>query len=260
MGSSEDSSSDDEVQQVQQKKPQRLTAAAILFSDDESDDKRVVRSAKEKRYEALYTIIKSIRNSKKIKDFNKMLSLYDELLKAYDKAKPVIMKEENGITPRFYIRILVEMEDLINETWEDSVGRKNMSKVNGKSLGALRQKLRKYIRENLDDDVAKFRENPDADDDEGEEVAEEGSDAEGDDDDFPRAKSEEKEVVRKSKKATPDDDDDSDDWMSDSESSSSSDDEIQTTSVYTRDMFLKKTVDPEKAAKKKEKNEEKLRM
>merc|ERR1711915_1059136 len=213
-------------------------------------DKRMGRSAKEKRYEVLYTIIKTIRHGKKIKDFNKMLSSYEELLKAFDKAKPVIMKEENGVTPRFYIRILVEMEDLINETWEDSVGRKNMSKVNGKSLGALRQKLRKYIRENLDDDVAKFRENPDADDDEGEEAGEEGSDADDDDEDISRAKSEEKEVTRKVKKASPDDgDDDSDDWMSDSESSSSSDDEIQTTSVYTRDMFLKKAVDPEKAAK-----------
>ena len=219
----------------------------------------MVRSAKEKRYEALYTIIKTIRNSKKIKDFNKMLTSYEELLKAFDKAKPVIAKEEGGVTPRFFLRILVEMEDLINETWEDSVGRKNMSKVNGKSLGSLRQKLRKYIREHHDDDIAKFRENPDAaDDDEAEEVVEEGSDDEGGD--F-RAKSEEKEVApRKVKKASPDgEDDDSDDWMSDSESSESSEDELQTTSVYTRDMFLKKAVDPEKEAKKIEKKEEKAR-
>ena len=74
------------------------------FSDDEADDKRVVRSAKEKRYEILFNIIKSIRNSKKIKDFNKMLSSYEDLLKAYEKAKPVIAKEENGVTPRFYVR------------------------------------------------------------------------------------------------------------------------------------------------------------
>merc|ERR1712013_525096 len=128
-----------------------------------------------------------------------------------------------------------------NETWEDSVGRKNMSKVNGKSLGSLRQKLRKYIREHHDDDIAKFRENPDAaDDDEAEEVVEEGSDDEGGD--F-RAKSEEKEVApRKVKKASPD-----------------GEDELQTTSVYTRDMFLKKAVDPEKEAKKIEKKEEKAR-
>ncbi len=30
-----------------------------------------------------------------------------------------IMKEEGGVTPRFYLRILAEVEDLINETWED---------------------------------------------------------------------------------------------------------------------------------------------
>jgi len=52
------------------------------------------------------------------------------------------------------------------------VGRKSMSKVNGKSLGALRQKLRKYIRENLEEEVAKFRENPDAEDEEEEEEVE----------------------------------------------------------------------------------------
>ena len=92
--------------------------------------------------------MKSIRNSKKIKDFNKMETSFQELTKAYEKAKSVIAKEEGGITPRFYVRILVEMEDLINETWLDREGRKNMSKINSKSLGALRQKLRKYIRYN----------------------------------------------------------------------------------------------------------------
>jgi translation initiation factor 3 subunit C len=177
---------------VQINKPKRMTAAAILFSDD----KRLFRSAKEKRYEALYTIIKTIRNNKKIKDFNKMLTSYEELLKAFDKAKLVIAKVGGGrVTPRFYLRILVEMEDLINETWEDSVGRKNMFKVNGKSLGALRQKLRKYLHEKHDDNIAKFED--------------EGSD---DDGDF-RAKSEEKEIApRKAKKIPPDgEDDESDD-------------------------------------------------
>ena len=40
-----------------------------------------------------------------------------------------------------------------------------MSKNNAKSLGAMRQKLRKYIKD-FDDDMAKFRENPDEPDDE----------------------------------------------------------------------------------------------
>ena len=91
-----------------------------------------------------------------------MESSFVDLCKAYEKAKPVIIKEEpNGETPRFYLTILVEMEDMINKTWEDKDLRKNMNKNNSKSLGTLRQKLRKYIRTDFEDAVAKFRENPD---------------------------------------------------------------------------------------------------
>jgi len=253
--SSESESSDDEQTN---KKPTKGFTAAILFSDDETDDKRVVRSAKEKRYEALYNIIKSIRNSKKIKDFNKMLTSYEELLKAHEKAKPVIKKEDNGVTPRFYVRILVEMEDLINETWEDREGRKNMNKTNGKCLSSLRQKLRKYIRENFDDDMAKFRENPDEPDD----IEEEAVDAEdAGDDRSSRGPSEPRDVIptdgKKKKQASPDDDSD-DEWPSDSsESSSSDDDEEAGGRTYTREMFLKKAVDPEIEERKKQKKEDK---
>lgn len=47
-------------------------------------------------------------------------------------------------TPRFYVRILVELEDFVNEQWEDKEARKIMSKANSKGLTALRQKIRKY--------------------------------------------------------------------------------------------------------------------
>jgi len=93
---------------------------------------------------------------------------FEDLMRAYQKALPVITKEELGQTPRFYIRCLVEMEDFINEVWEDRDGRKNMSKNNSKSLSTLRQKLRKYNKD-FEEDIGKFRENPDQDDDEEEE-------------------------------------------------------------------------------------------
>jgi translation initiation factor 3 subunit C len=128
----------------------------------------VVRSAKEKRYEELTNIIKQIRNYKKIKDMSSMLTSFEELQKAYVKALPVIAKEEAGQTPRFFTRCLVEMEDFINEMWEDREGRKNMSKNNSKSLASMRQKLRKYIKD-FEEDISKFRENPDQPDDEEEE-------------------------------------------------------------------------------------------
>lgn len=89
-------------------------------------------------------------------------------MRAYQKALPVITKEESGQTPRFYVRCLVEMEDFIVEVWEDREGRKNMSKNNSKSLTSLRQKLRKYNKD-FEEDIIKFRENPDQDDDEEEE-------------------------------------------------------------------------------------------
>lgn len=93
---------------------------------------------------------------------------FEDLQKAYVKALPVIQKEENGQTPRFYTRCLVELEDFINEMWEDRDGRKNLSKNNGKSLASMRQKLRKYVKE-FEEDLTKFRANPDMPDDEEDE-------------------------------------------------------------------------------------------
>lgn len=94
----------------------------MQFSDDEDDVKRVVRSVKEKRYGELTSIIKNIRNHKKIKDIGSILSSFEEFTRAYAKSLPVIMKEE-GATPRFVARALVELEDFINEMWEDKEGR-----------------------------------------------------------------------------------------------------------------------------------------
>lgn len=84
--------------------------------------KRIVRSVKEKRYSELTSIIKNIRNHKKIKDMSSILSSFEDFTKAYAKSLPVIMKEE-GATPRFVSRALVELEDFVNEMWEDKEGR-----------------------------------------------------------------------------------------------------------------------------------------
>ena len=106
-----------------------------------------------------------------------MQSSFEDVMKAYQKALPVITKEENGVTPRFYVQCLVEVETFLTEMWEDREGRKNLSKNNSKSLGTLRQKLRKYVKD-FEADMAKFKENPEVDDEEEEE--EEKSDDESD--------------------------------------------------------------------------------
>ncbi|ENN79282.1 eukaryotic translation initiation factor 3 subunit C [Dendroctonus ponderosae] len=249
--SGSDSSSEEEVQ-----RPAGPTI--FTFSDDEEEVKRVVRSAKEKRYEELTNLIKQIRNFKKIKDMSSMLNSFEDLQKAYVKATPVIVKEENGQTPRFYVRCLVEMEDFIIETWEDREFRKNMSKNNSKSLASMRQKLRKYLKD-FEADIAKFRETPDQpDDDEEEEKVEVKEES----DDEQPAKSQ---VVQTPAAALPvrDSDSDSDDWPSDSDSSSdSSDDDGKYTNM--RDKFKKnkeedKEKEKRKEAKRKERKEKDIR-
>lgn len=191
---------------------------------------------------------------------------FEDLMRAYNKALPVIAKEESGVTPRFYVRCLVELEDFISEMWEDREGRKNMSKNNSKSLTSMRQKLRKYNKD-FEEDIAKFRENPDQPDDEEEEEKRKlfkiisvyayyidyllflPAEPEVDSDEEPapkvptsRAGSERPSKPVPVAKPGVDDDqesDDSMDWGSDSESSSeSSDDEAQYTSI--RERFLKK--------------------
>merc|ERR1712008_585356 len=161
----------------------------------------------------------------------KMETGFLELVKAYEKAKPVVEKEENGVTPRFFVRVLVELEEVVNEQWADRDGRKKMSKSNAKSPGYLRQKHRKYIKD-FEDDVKKFTDNPDAADDEDEkettkdqdDMGDAGSDAEDNEGatGVPAADAFKK---SKSKSTTPgdEDDEDSDDsyWDSDSDESSS---------------------------------------
>ncbi|XP_058830814.1 eukaryotic translation initiation factor 3 subunit C [Topomyia yanbarensis] len=245
-----DSSSDSEP-------VQRQAAPQFTFSDEEEDVKRVVRSTKEKRYEDLSNLIKSIRNYKKIKDMSSMLTSFEDLTRAYAKALPVITKVENGITPRFIIRALAELEDFINDVWDDRDGRKNLSKNNSKSLGTLRQKFRKYIKE-FESDLKKFRESPDAADDDEEE--EEKKDEEESEDEqvvapmATRAVTFKKTLEKVKVEKDDDDSDDSIDWGSDSESDeSSTDEETQYTSI--RERFLKRADkdDGEDGEKKKEK-------
>lgn len=247
--SDSESSSDSEV-------VARPAAPQFTFSDEEEDVKRVVRSTKEKRYEDLSNIIKNIRNYKKIKDMSSMLTSFEELTRAHTKALPVITKVENGVTPRFIIRALAELEDFINMIWDDKEGRKNLSKNNSKSLGTLRQKFRKYIKE-FDSDLKKFRESPDAaDDDEEEEEKKEESESEDEQHVAPtaaKAVSFKKDVKVKVDKDD-DESDDSIDWDMDSDSDeSSSDEETQYTSI--RERFLKKAdkEDGDDAENKKEK-------
>lgn len=189
-----------------------------------------------------------------------ILTSFEDLVRAYTKALRVILKEEGGITPRFYIRCLAELEDFINEVWEDREGRKNLSKNNLKSLGTLRQKVRKYIKD-FEVDMKKFREAPDAESEE--EVQKVESDLESEDEDLKKPAIISKVATFKKEEKAPkpikadDDSDSSVDWGSsgDSESESSEDENVY---ASIREKFLKKQpTDKEDKYDKDEKKKEK---
>ncbi|TRY74191.1 hypothetical protein DNTS_004357 [Danionella cerebrum] len=282
---SEESSSADEI--TPKAPGTTFNKQALLLSDDEEDTKRVVRSAKDKRFEELTNLIKTIRNAMKIRDISKCLEEFEQLCRAFLKSKTIVDKE--GV-PQFYIRLLADLEDYLNQLWEDKEGKKKMNKNNAKALSTLRQKIRKYNKE-FETEIASYKENPEQSADEEEEKDEIGSasggsgddDEEDDDDDeddnddeddvtaknFMKKKpqEEEKKAPEASKflkgaadeESESDDDEDSEDWASDSVESGSESEDNDGTAASLAVVFLKKDKDGDKPTDRK-KEERKRRQ
>lgn len=248
-GSSESESDESEEEEIiARPKTTAPTRTTYQFSDDDDDTKRVVKSAKDKRYEILQTTIKGMRNSMKINDVAKIQTEYENLIKEYEKAKQVVEKE--GI-PNFYVKCLCDLEDYIQTQWEDTDGRKKLSKLNAKALASLRQKLKKYNRD-FEEKINEYREDP-SKFEEAEEEVEEVEDSDSDN---------EIQDPISDKKAVPvvgggDDDDDSDDFFGSDSESSSSDDEAQEggRKQWAAWMFLKDDKKDDKKGGKRQKKE-----
>ncbi|KAI7796701.1 eukaryotic translation initiation factor 3 subunit C isoform X3 [Triplophysa rosa] len=240
---------------------------ALLLSDEEEDTKRVVRSAKDKRFEELTNLIKTIRNAMKIRDISKCLEEFEQLCRSFLKSKTIVDKE--GV-PQFYIRLLADLEDYLNQLWEDKEGKKKMNKNNAKALSTLRQKIRKYNRE-FETEIATYKENPEQSADEEEEkdeIESGGSSAESDEeggDDGVTAKSFMKKKPQEEEKKSPEaskflkgaadeesDSDDDEDWSSDTEDSGSDSEDNEGTAASLAVAFLKKTLDGDKQAERKD--------
>jgi translation initiation factor 3 subunit C len=76
----------------------------------------------------------------KINDWSSIQSLFDELNKRFEK-----IQKTSGSTnePRQYIKMLVELEDFLNETLGNKDVKKKMSPTNAKALNTMRQRLKK---------------------------------------------------------------------------------------------------------------------
>ncbi|CAF3477412.1 unnamed protein product [Rotaria sp. Silwood1] len=161
----ENSSSDEENSNDEQQIKIQTTKSN---NNDKENAKRIVRSEKDKQYEEITENIKTIKQVISIRDINQVYECFVNLIKVYDKARRIIEKEK--IISRFYIKILVQLEDFINECWNKRDECNEFKKTNSNNLKILRQKFRQYVqvesfqnqinayREKLDDDVVEIKE------------------------------------------------------------------------------------------------------
>uniref|UniRef100_A0A8C7VI68 Eukaryotic translation initiation factor 3 subunit C n=1 Tax=Oncorhynchus mykiss TaxID=8022 RepID=A0A8C7VI68_ONCMY len=257
-GSDSESESSSSADEITPKAPgATFTKQSLLLSDDEEDTKRVVRSAKDKRFEELTNLIKTIRNAMKIRDMSKCLEEFEQLCRAFLKSKTIVDKE--GVPP-FYIRLLADLEDYLNQLWEDKEGKKKMNKNNAKALSTLRQKIRKYNRD-YETEITSYKENPMASADEEEEEEEKYDADSGSSSDSDEVPGVAKSFLKKKpaaeaaaplpdaskflkaaadKEASSSSDEDDEDWDSDTAESGSGSEDEEGKNASMAQIFLKK--------------------
>ncbi|KAI9345464.1 eukaryotic translation initiation factor 3 subunit 8 N-terminus-domain-containing protein [Zopfochytrium polystomum] len=192
-------------------------AQKLADSDDEQDSedenrRKILRLARDKKFEDMRNIIRLINNGKKINDWSAIQNEFEKLNKAYAKISGSVTT-----APRFFVRALAQLEDLVKEASEKKEQVKKMSQLNAKALVAMKQKLRKYNK-GFEAEIEAWKANP-----------------------IEEAASEE-ETIANAKVDVPADESDSDMFASDSSNSSDSsfDSQEDLSHLTARERVLKK--------------------
>ncbi|KAK7191164.1 Translation initiation factor 3 subunit c [Paraphaeosphaeria sporulosa] len=152
--SEEDSDSDDDAQGANR----FLKGGASDSESDEDEGAKVLKSAKDKRFEELEGTIRLIENAEKINDWAVIQEQFDKL----NRQIPALIRQNDGRVPKVYIQAIADLETTMNETLEkQKVSPKKMNAINTRGLNAVRQKIRKNNKEYAKD-VDAYRADKDA--------------------------------------------------------------------------------------------------
>ncbi|KAF9180112.1 Translation initiation factor 3 subunit c [Haplosporangium sp. Z 767] len=166
-----DSDSDDSSDDDQPKKGGRgrLFEGAFSDSDSEDDTVRVVRSAKDKRFDEIEQAVTAMANGQKINDWVSVQNEFDRANKGLLKAGGIIA--QSGV-PKFYVKAVADLEKAIQAALEkEKSASKKMNASNAKALNSMKQKVKKNNRL-YETQIQEYEKDPENYDVEEEEVVE----------------------------------------------------------------------------------------
>ncbi|KAG0228302.1 Translation initiation factor 3 subunit c [Actinomortierella wolfii] len=164
-GSSDQSDSDSDSEE-EVKPKNRFAFDATDDSDESEDEVRVVRSAKDKRFDEIEQAVTAMTNGQKIGDWVSVQNEFDKANKALQKAAGIIA--QTGV-PKFYIKAVAELEKAIQAAQEkEKSAAKKMNASNSKALNSMKQKVKKNNRL-YETEIAEYEKNPEGYDAEEEE-------------------------------------------------------------------------------------------